>query len=186
MKFDSKANRLHWLPEWQIRIVRTHPSPYLKESPDILTSYEQCPERFREVEDFTCLQYGYECEAGWAQLLNELSAAGTALVKALRTFGFQYDAKITAYVVKEKFGILHFQGHHNLLPPFANLWRSYVSWIEKRSSHTCEVSGKFGELRHFHGWFKTQSDAGYEKTLLRRAKRQSGRESDACGGEAAK
>jgi len=163
MNFESKANRFHWLPKWQRDIITRYPSLYLEPSPESLKDYEES--RGQPPEDYCTLRYGFECQAGWAQLIEELSATGTALIKALRAFGFQGDARVSAYIVKEKFGVLMWQGRDNLLPPFHTLWFGYVAWIRERSSHTCEESGQFGELRKIGSRFQTLSQAEYEKAL---------------------
>jgi len=158
---ESKQNRLEWLPEWQKKIIRKYPILYLETSPEHSKDAAELPD------DHCNLRYGFECEAGWEKLIDELSATGTSLVKALQAFGFQYDARITAYIVKEKFGVLSWQGLDNLLPPFRSLWFGYVAWIRERSSHTCEKSGKFGELRKIGSRFQTLSQSEYDKARKR-------------------
>jgi hypothetical protein len=165
MEFESKANRLHWLPQWQRDIITRYPSLYLEPPRSNLKDYEQSPGQLPE--DHCNLRYGFECQAGWAPLIDELSATGTALVNVLQSFGFQDDARIWAFIVKEKFGVLCWQGHDNLLPPFHSLWRGYIAWIRERSSHTCEESGQLGELRKIGSRFQTLSKVEFEKALIR-------------------
>ena len=165
MNFESKANRFHWLPQWQRTIITRYPSLYLEPPPGSVKENEQSPGQ--PPEDRCNLRYGFECEAGWAKLIEELSDTGTALVKALRAFGLQDDARVWPFIVKEKFGVLTWQGHDNLLPPFHSLWFGYVSWIRERSRHTCEVTGELGELRKIGSRFQTLSKAEYEKALQR-------------------
>jgi len=167
---ESKQNRYGWLPEWQKKIIRKYPLLYLEPSPKNLNDCECQAEQLPE--DFCNLRYGFECEAGWAQLLDELSDTGTALIKALRAFGFQCDARIFAFIVKEKFGVLCWQGDDNLLPPFHSLWFGYFLWIRERSSCICERSGKFGELRDIEGWLQTLSQPEYDNALKRKSEKR--------------
>ncbi len=117
---ESKQNRLEWLPEWQKKIIRKYPVLYLETSPAHSKDSGKLPD------DHCNLRYGFECEAGWEELIDELSATGEALVKALRAFNFQDDARVSGLIVKEKFGRLCWQGQDNLLPPFHSLWWGYT------------------------------------------------------------
>jgi len=158
---ESKQNRLEWLPEWQKKIIRKYPILYLETSPEHSKDAAELPD------DHCNLRYGFECEAGWEKLIDELSATGEALVKALRAFNFQDDARVSGLIIKEKFGLLCWQGQDNLLPPFHSLWWGYISSIRERSSHTCEKSGKFGELRKIGTRFQTLSQGEYDKARKR-------------------
>jgi hypothetical protein len=175
MEYESKQNRLDGLPEWQRQIIQRHPLLYLEPSLKTREHYEQAGMEIPE--DFCSLRFGFECDQGWAALLEELSATGSALIKVLRAFGFQHDACIQAFIVKEKMGVLSWAGHDNLLEPFRSLWFGYKVWIKERSSDTCEKSGKFGQLRNFDGWIMTLCDEEHQKELMRRRKsrRKSGK-----------
>lgn len=144
--------RLNALPEWQYRIIVANPLLYL------------------DAHDDCRLQYGFECEAGWAPLLEKLSATGTALVRALRAFGFQSDARIEVLQVKQKLGQMRWHDTTNLLPPFLELWWSAKTGAERESTHICEVTGRPGVLRDVgHGWLRTLSEEEFMKE--RRKKR---------------
>ncbi len=149
------------LPKWQLEIIHHYPTLYLKGTPRILASDP-------DQEDSCHLRYGFECDAGWAALIREISDVAVSLVRVLRAFGFQGDARITPCVVKEKMGNLRWQFVHNLLPPFGELFRAYAFWVEQKSNLVCERSGKFGQLRQISGWFVTLSDEEYEKELRRK------------------
>jgi hypothetical protein len=95
-----------------------------------------------------------------------------SLVRVLRAFGFQGDARIIPCVVKEKLGGLRWQAVHNLLPPFRELFQAYVFWVEQKSMQVCERSGKHGQLRQISGLLVTLSDEEYENELRRRASKQ--------------
>jgi hypothetical protein len=156
--------RYGWLPEWQRQIITRYPLIYIEPSPERARYYAGYPEKCPE--DYTNLRCGFECSGGWAKLIEQLSTTATDLVKALRAFGYQDDAAISACICKEKFGVLRWQGDHNLLPPFAGLWCGYFRDIEHRSSCTCEECGKSGVLRDVGpGWVKTLCDADYQKAL---------------------
>ena len=153
------------LPKWHLEIIHHYPTLYLKGSPGILASDPQ-------QEDSCHLRYGFECDAGWAGLIREISDVAVSLVRVLRAFGFQGDAQITPCVVKEKLGGLRWQFVHNLLPPFGELFRAYAFWVEQKSNQVCERSGKFGQLRQISGLLVTLSDEEYEKELRRRASKK--------------
>jgi len=164
-RYVSKQNRLLHLPGWQLKIIRRYPEVYLNVSPEISGYYKDGREQIPEEKDYCNLRYGFECDAGWAELLEDLSATGTALVKSLRSFGFQYEARISACICKEKCGVLVWQGHDNLLPPFHGLWFAYARLIGERSKTRCERSGKFGKLRTIQGRVVTLSDEEYAKEM---------------------
>ena len=166
MKYETKQNRSAWLPEWQRQIIARYPLIYTEPSPVRAKYYALHPEE--RPEDYCHLRFGFECDQGWSKLIEELSATATSLVQALRTFGYQYDAAISACICKEKFGTLRWQGDHNLLPPFAGLWCGYFRDIGHRSNCTCEECGKSAELRDVgRGWVKTLCDVDYKKALER-------------------
>jgi len=171
MKYESKQNRMSWLPEWQKQIIRKYPGLYTEPSAEMLKYYERYPEGRPAPDDFTNLRFGFECGPGWAGLLKELSQTAMSLVGVLRSFGFQCDAAISPIIVKEKYGTLRWQGADNILPPFRRLWWSYTSDIEQRSSSICEVSGEFGVLRDVgRGWVRTLCEEEFKKELERQKK----------------
>jgi hypothetical protein len=187
MEYETKQNRLLWLPSWQREIIARYTSLYRVPSRERARYYAKFPEKRPPPEDYCNLRYGFECREGWAKLIEELSKTATSLVRVLRAFGFQDDAEIAPVIMKEKIGTLRWQGDSNLLPPFRDLWNSFTADIQHRSAFVCEISGYFGGLRDVgHGMLQTLSDAEYEKELLRRAKRQSGRESGPGGSGATK
>jgi hypothetical protein len=149
------------LPKWQLEIINQYPSLYLERdsgTPAIdLDQGSPCH-----------LRYGFECDAGWAALIREVSDVAVSLVRVLRAFGFQGDVRIVPCVVKEKLGALRWQAVHNLLPPFRELFQAYVVWVEQKSTQVCERSGKHGQLRQISGLRVTLSDEEYEKELRRR------------------
>jgi hypothetical protein len=149
------------LPKWQLEIIHHYPMLYLKECHGI-------PANDPDHEDSCHLRYGFECDAGWAALIREISDVAVSLVRVLRAFGFQGDARITPCVVKEKLGGLRWQFVHNLLPPFGELFRAYAYWVEQKSNQVCERSGKFGQLRQISGRLVTLSDEEYTKELRRK------------------
>ena len=167
-KMESKQNRYKWLPSWQQKIIHKYPALYLQ-PPDNLTADDF---RLSAVldNDYCSLRFGFECQEGWRNLLEDLSATGTALIQALSSFGFQ-DAEIRVAIVKQKFGVMVWADANNLLPPFRSLWFGYQALISRRSAITCERSGEYGELRDFGGWVITLSEGEYKKELIRRGRK---------------
>jgi hypothetical protein len=155
------------LPEWQTKIIRKFPSLYLERNPAIMEMYKECPQNLDE-EHYCNLRFGFECGSGWAGLIEEFSAVAVSLVEALRSSGLQPEARIQSCIVKEKFGLLRWQGDTYLIKPFRELYFAYVHWIESRSGSICERSGKFGQMRQINGWLTTLSDEEYKRELRRR------------------
>jgi hypothetical protein len=153
------------LPDWQLEVINQYSSLYL---PSNLGGPRDDIHRERPCH----LRYGFECDEGWASLIREISCVAVSLLRVLRAFGFQEDARIIPCVVKEKLGGLRWQAVHNLLPPFRELFQAYVFWVEQKSTQICERSGKHGELRQISGLLVTLSDEEYEKELRRRASKK--------------
>ncbi len=139
--FVSKQNRLLHLPEWQLEIIRRYPEIYLVPPPEMAGYDDEGKQKIPDLADYCNLRHGFERESGWAELIEDLSARGTALVRALRSFGFQFDARISACILKEKFGVLVWQGSDNLLEPFHGLWFAYARLIGERSKSRCNAVG---------------------------------------------
>jgi hypothetical protein len=149
------------LPKWQLEIINQYPSLYLERDPGTpaigLDQGSPCH-----------LRYVFECDAGWAALIREVSDVAVSLMRVLRSVGFQGDARIIPCVVKEKLGGLRWQAVHNLLSPFRELFQAYVFSVEQKSTQICERSGKHGQLRQISGRLVTLSEEEYEKELRRK------------------
>jgi hypothetical protein len=116
------------------------------------------------LEETVNLRYGFECGEGWAKLIESIADVGTKLVSDLRNKSTENLESIYIHscIVKEKFGILRWQGDYNLPKPYATLWMHYVSSMESYSSNICEVTGNFGRTRNMKNgklaWIKTLCD----------------------------
>ena len=163
---------LRSLAPWQLEIIRKYPSLYLDPNPEVVGFYERHGYEL-DREQFCNLRFGFECDKGWAGLIDEFSAVAVAQVEKLRTSGLQPDARISACIFKEKFGTLQWQGSDNLVEPFKTLFRTYCTSIENRSSSVCERTGARARPRCINGWHVTLSDEEYRKELERRAAHES-------------
>jgi hypothetical protein len=133
-------------------IINKYPSIYINPNPDNI-----------EISNYCNLRYGFEFKSGWANLVDEFSSTCESIVNALKPI--QPDVYIKAFIFKQKFGKLTWQGNHNLKPPFDKLFNTYVSNIEMRSTHICEITGKYGVMRTIHGWMQVLCDEEYQKRL---------------------
>jgi len=149
---DSRAPfSLQGLPAWQVRIIKDYPRIYLEPDPvriEDLRTREHHPHA-----PFYCnLRFGFECQAGWQKLITQLSLAADALCVDLRSSGRQPNARVTAFIFKQKFGRLRWQGTNNLIEPYRTLFFGFTEGIEWESERTCELCGKPGRIRTVNGW----------------------------------
>jgi hypothetical protein len=100
------------------------------------------PEEIRVDETKCCLAFGFECNAGWHELLDDCFSQLLALNE---------DIKIAQ--VKEKFGALRIYIDGGSDEAFAIIDR-----IEKQSLLVCEICGKPGSLRSEHHWLSTRCE----------------------------
>jgi len=117
---------------------------------------------------------GFEFEQGWEKLADEFSSVADQLVKRLHQSGLQPNAFVRAYVFKEKFGKLQWQGSHNLVEPFKALCNGYAAQLSVKSVHVCELTGQPGALRNIQGMMKTLCDQEYQRLLDKYARPRSG------------
>lgn len=93
------------------------------------------------------LCFGFECEAGWYPLIEELS-------EKIQKHIDETDAdQVTVSQVKEKYGGLRYYLHNG-----DDFIYDLISEYEKKSMKTCEKCGKPGELRTERPWIKTLCD----------------------------
>ena len=109
--------RMVGLPAWQIGVIQGHPSLYNAE--------EEVG-----ISDYCHLALGFEVDAEWADLIEELSDCGSWLVQILRASSDQADAKIAVVRVREIGGRLGIGASDNLHAPYREFWRSCIHWIE--------------------------------------------------------
>jgi hypothetical protein len=150
------------LPTWQVRIIKDYPRIYLEPDPRYVEDIRN--RKYNPHALFYCnLRYGFECRGGWEKLITELSSLADSLCADLRTSGRQKNARVTAYIVKEKFGGLRWQGTDNLIEPYRTLYHGYARTIERTSENTCELCGKLGSIRNLNGWYTAICDQDYER-----------------------
>jgi hypothetical protein len=151
------------LPSWQVRIIQDYPRIYLE--PDPLTLGDLRDRRYNPHAPFYCnLRLGFEgCKIGWEKLITQLSAVAESLREDLQSSGRQPKARITAFIVKEKFGGLRFQGTNNLVNPYRFLFVGYVQSVEYMSQTTCGFCGRPGRIRNLKGWDTAICDQDYDR-----------------------
>jgi hypothetical protein len=151
------------LPRWQKELIQKYPDIYLTPNPAVLEWLgTEGLEKIRQL-DFCNLRYGFEFREGWKDLVDSFSSTTTRFVAQLRQSGAQKDAWVRSYVFKEKFGILKWLGQDNLEEPFRTVFRGYVSSIEERSRHVCEITGADGKIRTINGMMICLSERAYKK-----------------------
>jgi hypothetical protein len=155
------------LPLWEQLIISRFPEVFLKPNPSIFN--EDFPDLANLDPSEKCnLRYGFECEAGWSGIIEEIARTATELMANLHESGLQPDAWIASRTVRQKLGRLNFQGDNNLMEPFRSLFFGYTMWICERSVRTCEITGQPGRMRDIGGWMMTLSDQEYVRECRRR------------------
>lgn len=102
---------------------------------------EQIKEEQKEVGSYYAITFGFECDDGWYDLIDETLGK----IQEIDT-----EKKVTIHQIKEKFGglIIHVgfttQEIHDII---------YAA--ERKSYKTCEVCGQNGKLCVANKWYKT-------------------------------
>lgn len=91
---------------------------------------------------------------GWHPLLRNLELGLNDL-----------DPDFTLQQVKEKFGGLRYYAQSD-----ADGFQELIGIAEEASTHLCEVCGKHGETKSFHGWLKTLCDEHFAEREARQNK----------------
>jgi hypothetical protein len=152
------------LPSWQIRIIKDYPKIYLEPDPRLIGDLRD--REFNPHAPYYCnLRFGFECKSGWERLISQLSSIADSLCADLRSSGRQPNARITAFIVKQKFGTLRWQGTDNLVEPYRTLFYGFAQTIEKLSENTCEICGKFGRIRNVKGWDSAICDQDFDRLI---------------------
>ncbi len=136
--------------------------------------YNDFPDLFQEKDlpmSETCMCWGLECDDGWEPLIR-------TMCEQLKLIQEWSGTKVIFQQIKEKFGSGRF--YHTIItaPEISaqtrkNIWDivdAVVSDAERKTSQTCEVSGKYGFLHNKGAWFKTLNPEeaeklGYVKTI---------------------
>lgn len=109
----------------------------------------------------TALCWGFQCDSGWYQILDDLSAELEAeITRIALEHGEEASSQVRATTVKEKFGALRVY-----LTRTSDEMDMLISEAELRSSRTCEVTGKPGRIRSVNGWLSCLSNEEYYKAL---------------------
>jgi hypothetical protein len=102
----------------------------------------------------TCMHWGIECDDGWYDLLDKC-------FEKLQYFcdlcsKDEKNVQVVANQIKEKYGTLRFYYSVEDADEIENdIISDIVFETEKKSEHTCEVTGKDGSSCVKRGWYKT-------------------------------
>jgi hypothetical protein len=116
--------------------------------------YKEFPELYQgmlQPDDDYPMQYGFECEDGWFDLIYKLSSEIVMLSRGLRI------GTPTASQVKQKLGELRFHFADDIPEQFYNL----TDTAKANSKMTCEVCGKPGKTGRVgknERWIQTLCD----------------------------
>lgn len=99
------------------------------------------PEEIRKNEMKSCMAFGFDCEDGWFNLLNNMLEE----ISNLEVKDFYFTQ------IKEKFGTLRVYSEN-----FTNEIDTIIDKYEKVSENTCEVCGELGELISNKGWWRVR------------------------------
>lgn len=130
--------------------------------PEFQPLLDKFPEFFLELSDTAkhydgdCnLRYGFECEGGWVNILeNHFEKIRNLLAEANKS-GIECNYK--ACILKEKFGTCEDQGDFksNDKEMVLKYWK-LSDELRSDSSKTCEITGRAGKtLKNGRGWVKT-------------------------------
>lgn len=103
------------------------------------------------------MAFGFECDDGWFDLIEALSAHLTSLAEELSTREPKFGGSFMASQVKEKYGTLRFY-----VGPCTDEGHAIIHFAESLSARICETCGNRGRTRGIT-WFKTLCDGCAEK-----------------------
>lgn len=125
--------------EWQLKLVERHPM--------ILKNFGGDPR-------MTCMAFGVETDSGWYNLLDECMQKLQYFCDLCSKDG--REVQVVADQIKEKFGTLSFYvsvyGANDVENKIVD---DIISEAERKSSSTCEITGKDGAICAKGGWYKT-------------------------------
>jgi hypothetical protein len=102
----------------------------------------------------TCMHWGIECGDGWYKLLDKCMQKLQYFCDICSKEG--REVQVVASQIKEKFGTLRFYYNiHGTNDVESRIIDNIVSWTEKISETTCEVTGNEGAYCSKGGWYKT-------------------------------
>lgn len=102
----------------------------------------------------TCMAWGMECDDGYYNLLDECMAKLNYFCKLCSTP--DNEVGVIATQIKEKYGRLCFYYDvYGADEVQYSIIEDIIDTAERKSEHTCEISGEWGEPCHKGGWYKT-------------------------------
>jgi len=124
-------------PQWQIDIINRYPLIYRVPNPKLLDYFsKEDYEKLIADPHFCNLRFGFECGEGWAKLIGEFSNVCFETLHIIeRLYPGNFDNRkyyICAFIFKEKFGGIRWQGDSNLPYPFNELFNSHVRAMGNR------------------------------------------------------
>jgi hypothetical protein len=124
--------------------------------PKILRDYGKNPME-------TCMAWGFECEDGWAEILDNCMKKVQCLCDVFSTE--ENNVQVVADQIKEKYGTLSF--YYSIYgatdPTVYEILRDTIDQVERKSCTVCEVTGKRGKVCNRGGWYKTLCKEEAEK-----------------------
>jgi len=119
----------------------------VKKYPKILRDYKGDPMQ-------TCMAWGVDTESGWYELLDKCMEKIQYFCDICSKDG--REVQVVANQVKEKYSTLRFYvsvyGANSIENDIVD---DIISEAERKSSYTCEITGKHGEPCKKGGWYKT-------------------------------
>ena len=122
---------------------------------------EQFPElckKYRGDSMETCFHWGFECQNGWADLIQET-------FESLNNLRLESGKDFWVEQIKQRYGrlIIHLDGEDKEdINEAIDKAYQIVSEVSKKSELISELSGKPGKLRIFKSWLITLTDEEYE------------------------
>lgn len=112
--------------------------------------FEQCPIIYRSRDDKSTIvgNWGFECNAGWGEIIYELSLELETLAKKEVESGVPLDSVIEVRQVKQKFAQLRFYVSSTNDAVF-----DLVSHYEQIALKTCEFCGEKGSNIEINGYY---------------------------------
>lgn len=102
----------------------------------------------------TCMAWGMEHDDGWFNILDECMEKLQYFCDLCSIEG--NEVQVVASQIKEKYGTLSFYTSVYGANTIENrIIDDIISEAERKSAHTCEATGEYGEICQKGGWFKT-------------------------------
>jgi hypothetical protein len=143
MRSDPQMFVYAGLPSWQLEIIHKYPDIYLTPNPYVIERLHLANDyESQKHPQFCNLRFGFEFREGWKALLEEFSEFTLQFVIMVKESGVQSDAYVRAFIFKQKFNRLVWQGSDNLIEPFHTVYWTHVEEFGNRSIKICEITGQ--------------------------------------------